>query len=308
MSKAALITGLFVAILFLYLFVMLRQTMHSVSKIEAFSTSSESTSSEASEAGSSTSTASTASTSTASTSSESTSSTSSTSSEASEAASTSVVGGSRKMDKEDVPPSRKEKEETTETFDDAPLPGTNTRKLKSLLEDDDGQRAIAREVERDEDAIIPRHTLGITAPEGIPFPAKNDVIGNDDQRIYWIANVLYELNPDNGMAQFIDEVRGLARIHRDHTFAEIISKLKEYTRDKARENSKSNTINELVHITKELSHKVQSLPNSLITPLHRSLRVPAPLEPATDGIEMFVADPSSYTRAYSAFTPSEQSP
>jgi hypothetical protein len=273
MSKAAMITGLFVAILFLYLFVMLRQTMHSVSKIEAFS------SADGKKGGSD--------------------------EDADgddgdkDGAVDATVGGTTKMDAVSLPSARhKAKKETFEN-----LAGTNTTKLKSLLVDDPEQHSVATAIEREEEATIPRHTLGITAPEGIPFPAKNDVIGNDDQRIYWIANIMYELNPDNGMAQFIDEVRGLAERHRDHTFAEIIAALREHVKTKETSANRNSTIDELVHITKELTKKVKSLPsNGGILRGPRPMRdIPAPLEP-DGGVEMFVnePDPSSYQRAYSS--------
>jgi hypothetical protein len=186
--------------------------------------------------------------------------------------------------------------------------------LKSMLIDDVLNDDASADIK--EEPIVPKNTLGITTSKGIPFPAKNDVMDNDEQRVYWIANILYELMPDNGLARFTNEVRDLSNRYKDDTFGDIIKHLKTYANDKQREESQKNTMHELVTLTKELQQKVQQLPSHAVMALNPNNRikdVPAPmmqtgLNPMAtpsllpnpgDSVEMFTPMPSTYQRTYS---------
>jgi hypothetical protein len=313
MSKTAVIFGLFIGILFVYVFVALRQTSKNISKIEAFQVSGPNVDNNPRVSKSNPKSKKTSSSSSSSSSSSATSPLKKdlrTDHDISISSSKNFLTHQEhkyKKDQKEAP--RKEPrndieqltgEEIQETANGSVISAPQTPQtspinnnmlssdvfsygkygqnlqLKSLLDEDVAQQIELQEqqglvVDVEKDWTIPsvETPISISAmTDGSkPLPSTSDVIADDEQRVYWIGNVLFQLMPDNGVTRFVNEVRELSERCREDTFGNIIQKLKLYVIDKQREEERMNTVEELVKIARELQDRVHQLPNSMVSKL-----------------------------------------
>jgi hypothetical protein len=76
-------------------------------------------------------------------------------------------------------------------------------------------------------------------------------IVDEEERRFWIGNVLYNMLPDNGMAKFTSEVKALSDKMRYNTFGSILQTLRDYVAEKSR---REVAISQLLDLTRQVGY------------------------------------------------------
>ena len=88
--------------------------------------------------------------------------------------------------------------------------------------------AVQETIIRPSPALFAQPTVGSVHTQ--PNPALP--IADDEERRFWIGNVLYNLLPNNGMAKFMNEVKSLADKYRYDSFGTIVQNMRDFVAQK----------------------------------------------------------------------------
>lgn len=111
-------------------------------------------------------------------------------------------------------------------------------------------------------ASIMRPTTTIVSGEPIgrsvqtTQPNPNLPIADDEDRRFWIGNVLYNMLPNNGMAKFMNEVKSLSDKFRYDTYGTILQNLRDYVALKIRRDE--NVMHDLAKMVSDLKNNTDN--------------------------------------------------
>jgi hypothetical protein len=87
-------------------------------------------------------------------------------------------------------------------------------------------------------------------------PNPNLPIADDEDRRFWIGNVLYNMLPNNGMAKFMNEVKSLSDKFRYDTYGTILQNLRDYVALKIRRDE--NVMHDLAKMVSDLKNNTDN--------------------------------------------------
>jgi hypothetical protein len=134
--------------------------------------------------------------------------------------------------------------------------------------------------------VQPKHVIATTSQPALETmstvpvykqPNPSLPVVDDEERKFWIGNVLYNMLPNNGMAKFMNEVRSLSDRLRYNTFGSILQTLRDYVADRSRRQDVALT--ELIDFTRQLKTQQQYAPHQYaphqyVSPSYQHLYAP----------------------------------